>query len=408
MKFFNTLSLDQAVDRMLEKCHPEISKELVSIDSCLGRTLFEDLAAPYPLPQFARSTVDGYAVHSADTTGASDNIPAMFDLIGEVQMGQVAEMRVGEGQAVYVPTGGMIPNGANCMVMIEDTQRLKDTLLVQKPCYQGENCSLVGEDIADGEVILTRGTEIAGEQIGLLSALSFAKVPVVKAPSFAIISTGDEIVPLDQEMKPGQIRDINSYTLAALIREYGGVVVKKVLLGDQKDQLQAAVRECAQLAEITLISGGSSVGTRDYTQEVIESLPGGELLVSGINIKPGKPTLVGCADDKLIIGLPGHPVSSVIVFHALIGAYLDRRYALHGKKIILPAILEENFASAPGKTTFQGVTLRSEAGQLFATPIYSQSAWISQLVRSDAYIVLPADKEGLSKGEIVDVVLFRR
>jgi molybdopterin molybdotransferase len=406
MKFFNTLSLEEAVSRMLEKCVPQVEKEIVPLGKCLGRTLIEDIKAPYPLPQFSRSTVDGYAVHSADTTGASDSVPMMFKLAGEVLMGETAGMTVGEGEAVYVPTGGMIPEGADAMVMIEQTQRLKDTLLVFKSHYVGENCSLVGEDIREGEVILMRGTKIAIGEIGVLSALSFSKIPVVKPPSFAIISTGDEIVPVGEDLKPGQIRDINSHTLDALVKAYGGAVVKKTLLGDQKDKLQEVLSAYVRQVDITLISGGSSVGTRDYTQDVIESLPGGELLVSGINIKPGKPTLVGCSGNKLVLGLPGHPVSSVIVFHALIGRYLEKRYGLHGGKQDCSAILEENFASSPGKTTFQSVTLHSENGRLYAAPVHSQSAWISQLVRADGFIKLSADQEGHSKGDIVEVIIF--
>jgi molybdopterin molybdotransferase len=406
MKFFNTLSLEEALDRILEKCAALVEQEWVPLESCLGRTLAEDIKAPYPLPQFARSTVDGYAVHSSDTTGASDSVPMMLALAGEVLMGEAARMSVGEGEAVYVPTGGMIPEGADTMVMIEQTQRLKDTLLIFKSYYAGENCSLVGEDIREGEVILTKGIKVAIGEIGVLSALSISQIPVVKPPTFAIISTGDEIVPVGKDLKPGQIRDINTYTLDALVKAYGGVVIKKVLLGDQKEKLQATLTECVALADITLISGGSSVGTRDYTQEVIEALPEGELLVSGINIKPGKPTLVGCSRDRLVIGLPGHPVSSVIVFHALIGSYLEAHYGLHGSSKEYSAILEENFASSPGKTTFQSVTLRSENGQLYAIPVYSQSAWISQLVRADGFIKLSADKEGHSKGDIVGVIIF--
>lgn len=404
MKQMKPMSIDEALECLLDETREvAVLTETVSLFEAGGRFLGADYCACEPVPSFSRSLVDGYAIRAKESFSASEALPAMFMDGGAVQMAEQAPS-LSANQAIYVPTGGMLPEGADGVAMIEYCSRFADNILVRRAIAPGENCSFTGEDIQAGECILKRGMPIGVAEIGALAALSIDRPEVICPPRFYIISTGDEIADFSEALLPGQIRDINTYTLHQKVKEQGGQVVGHSLVKDDPEQLEQAMQEAYALADIILISGGSSVGAKDYTQRVIESLSGRDLLVNGLLIKPGKPTLAGIAHGKIFIGLPGHPISCLRVFDALLGTYLERKYHLKKKKVAVEAILKTNFPSSPGKRTYQSVQLES-AEKLLAKPMFSQSAWISELLRSDGYVILEEEEEGREAGERILVHL---
>lgn len=401
MEFFKTVSVEEGRDLIMEHFDSyNFPNEKVDLVDSLNRILADDVYSTIDVPEFDRSTVDGYAIRVEDSHGANDSIPSILNIIGEVHMGEEARQEVDPGQAVYVPTGGMIPKGANGMVMIENTEKLdEETLLIYKPLGQGANIVYKSEDIKKGGLILERGRKISPEAMGVLAALGKGQVKVYEKPKFYIISTGDEIIDLDEELTMGKIRDINSYALQGEIENLGGVVVGRSIIKDDYEKLKAEVERAVQVADIVLISGGSSVGARDYTHKVIDSLDGAGVFVHGVSIKPGKPTIIGEGKGKLIFGLPGHPVSSILVFKTFLEDYIKNKLGVKEIKASVSAIMDFNFPSSPGKLTYQLVTLEEKDGNYLAKPSFGRSGMISLLSKSQGYIVLEAHEEGIDKGE---------
>ncbi|NLV77302.1 MAG: molybdopterin molybdotransferase MoeA, partial [Tissierellia bacterium] len=327
--------------------------------------------------------------------------------IGEVHMGEISKYNIKSGEAVYVPTGGMVPEGADGMVMIENTEKLDEsTLMVYKSISFNENMILKGDDIKIGEIALKRGRRITPESIGVLAALGISQVKVYKKPRFYIISTGDEIIDLDEKLEMGKIRDINSYTLYSLITRLGGEVVGRSIVRDDYELLRAKVEKAIAISDIVLISGGSSVGTRDYTAQVIDSFKGKGVFVHGMSIKPGKPTIAGEGEGKLIFGLPGHPVSSIIVFKVLVEYYIRQKMGIIDFTPKTKAVMDFNFPSSPGRETYQMVKLKEKDGKLYATPNFGESGMITLLADADGYIVMKSYEEGIYKGEEREVYLL--
>lgn len=381
--------------------------EEVDILESLGRIVGENIYSSIDVPEFNRSTVDGYAIKSIDSHGAGDSIPSILNILGEVSMGEIATYIIESGQAVYVPTGGMIPENADGMIMIENTEKLdKNTLLIYKPISQGENIIYKGDDIHKGDLAIEKGREINPEVIGVLAALGISKVKVYKKPKFYIISTGDEIIDMDEKLTLGKIRDINAYALQGLIEELGGETVGKAIVKDDYQSLRSEVDKAIDISDIVLISGGSSVGARDYTHKVIDSLQGKGVFVHGVSIKPGKPTIMGEGRGKLIFGLPGHPVSSIIVFKAFVEWFINEKLGINKIKPRINAIMDFNFPSSPGKTTYQMIRLIEKSGRYHAVPSFGKSGMISLLTQSQGYIILEAKEEGIYKGETREVYLL--
>ncbi len=408
MDFFKVESVDRAREIILNEFSDlELSIEEVSIDESLGRTLGEDLISLENVPDFNRSTVDGYAIVAEDSYGATDSVPSLLTIKGEVRMGEEAAMEINSGYTVYVPTGAMVPKGATAVGMIENTEKMSDdTLLLHKPLGKGENLILRGEDTKKGDVVLKRGTLMTAQAIGVMASLGISKVKVFKKPRVYIISTGDEVIEIDKNPSMGEIRDINSYALAALIKNLGGDVSGRIIIGDNYDELLNGVKHGLECADIVLLSGGSSVGTRDYTHKVIDALGGKGVLVHGLAIKPGKPTIIGDGNGKLVAGLPGHPVSSVVVFKALIQPYM---LALLNRDDIMPqvrAVVTHNFPSSPGKETYYMVSVGKNDSGYTATPSFGKSGMISLMTKSQGYIVIGEHEEGINKGEERDVYLI--
>lgn len=408
-EFFTLTSIDEARARWFEAAPPRIDVETVETRDALGRVTAETLFSPEPLPAFPRSTVDGYAVRSADTHGASASLPAYLAVVGEVAMGQKARVQVGVGQAALVHTGGEVPPGADAVVMLENTQpATKDQIEVVRAAAAGENVIQVGEDIRPGDEVLLPGHVLRPQDIGGLLALGITQIKVARRPVVAILATGDEVIPPETPLQPGQIRDINSYTIAGQTREAGGLPVAMGIVPDDFDALRRRTAAALAQADMVVLSAGSSVSVRDMTARVFDELGEPGVLVHGVALKPGKPTILGLVNGKPVIGLPGNPVSAMVVY-SLFGAPMIWRLqgAPPQEKPSLSATLAVNVPSTAGREDFVPARLRrDQAGALWAEPIFGKSNMIYTLVRADGLIHVPMDATGLRAGEQVEVRLF--
>lgn len=431
-EFLTLLPPDQARDKMLAALsQPTLDPESLAVDSALGRVTAEDVVAPHPLPEFPRTTVDGYAVRAQDTFGATDSLPAYLNLIGEVPMGDEPAFEVGAGQCALIHTGGMLPKGADAVVMLEYTQSInhgdhkdhgenhqKDSVVksveieIFKSVADGENIIRIGEDVAKGQVVISKGTILRPAEIGGLMALGITSLRVARKPRVALISTGDEVIEPSQQPRPGQVRDINSYTLGALIEKSGGVPVRHGIIGDEFEELKSAAAKALTECDVVIITAGSSASTRDMTAEVIRQLGEPGVLVHGINTRPGKPTILGACNGKVVIGLPGNPVSALVNGYLFVVPVIEKLLgALPKPHATVQAKLTVNLPSQAGREDWWAVKLVENSGQLSAVryqaePIFGKSNLIFTLAAGDGLLKIHPDATGLSAGEIVEVVLI--
>lgn len=408
MELLKTMSVTEVQHKtafLLDNKNMQV-EEVPLLDS-LHRILASPVTSPHDVPEFNRSTVDGYAVRAEDTFGASDGVPAMLVKKGEVHMGTEASVTVEPGECVYVPTGGMLPPGADGMVMVEYVEHLDETtLLVQQSVSPGANLLRKGEDLQKYEVIFHRGHRLRPQDIGLLAGMGFQKVSVYEPLKVAVISTGDELISPEEALSPGKIIDMNTYSLSAALQEDGFKVVGRSVVKDEMETLQQTLRDYMQKADIILISGGSSMGEYDITKKAIDSMGQPGAVVHGMSVKPGKPTIVGMAEGVLMIGLPGQPVSALVVYHLLMKPLLQK---LTGHNIIRPTVSGEltvNLPSAPGREHYVMVTLQKENDDWKVSPQHGKSGMLSMMGRSQGMVKIPVNQEGLSKGDRVDVILF--
>ncbi len=407
--FFKVTTLDAVL--ALIRQFPSVREEMLTLDETVGRVLARDVFSEIDLPEFNRATMDGYAVQARSTFGASDGMPAFFSIVGSVEMGEVPDVSVGAGEAVRIATGGMLPTGADCVVMVEHTQLLdKQTLEVFKSAAPLQHVMEIGEDFRKTEKVLSKGHVIRPQDMGVMAALGQARVAVHKQPVVGIISSGDEIVPIEQTPTLSQLRDMNAHTLGALVRKSGGIPLS---LGISRDNLQDLDRLCRQAvsqADMVLISGGSSVGTRDFTLEVLEGLPDAEILVHGVSVSPGKPTILARSGQKVVWGLPGQVTSAMVVFHIMVRRALERiggRLEDESEKALeVPAVLTRNLASVQGREDFVRVRLVRKGDQFGAEPILGKSGLIHTMVKADGLIRIDRDSEGLDEGTPVRVIPF--
>jgi molybdopterin molybdotransferase len=407
-EFFKVLDIEQVLD-LLPQFHP-VTVEEVALEAAAGRILAEDLFAAENLPVFARTTVDGYALRAASTFGASESSPALLQLTGAVAMGETARMRVASGEAVRIATGGMLPAGADSVVMLEHAETLDDSAIeVFRSVAPGQNLIAAGEDFEKGARIAARGQRLRPQDAGVLAAFGRTQVRVFRRPVVGIISTGDEIVPIGTVPGPAQVRDVNSYTLAGLVAETGAVPQSWGIVKDDFPSLHAACARALEGCDMLLISGGSSVGARDYTVEVISAFAGAEILVHGIAISPGKPTILARIGPKVLWGLPGHVVSSMIVFTRIVRPFLRHMGGMDAAcaaDITVPARLSRNVASAQGRTDFIRVRLIRREAEMWAEPVLGKSGLLNTMIKADGIIEIGKNVEGLDEGTRVEVMLF--
>ena len=378
--------------------------EFVPISAAAGRILSEDIIAEEYVPDFNRSTVDGYAVRAADTFGCSDAIPAILSLQGEIRMGEDAGFALLRENCAYVPTGGALPEGADCAVMLEYTEDYGDgTIGILKPGAPGMNVIFRGDDVYPGKVVLQAGRVLSAQDIGALAAIGRTVVPVQRKLKIGVISTGDELVPPGQKPLPGQVRDVNTALLSALLTEQGAEVHSYGIIVDDEDLLRETVTRAVQECDAVLLSGGSSVGVKDASCRIIESL--GELLLHGIALKPGKPTIMGRAGNKPLVGLPGHPVAAFVVARLFMIPLLDRLAGRERPLWSVTAELSESVGANHGRAQVNPCRLLRQDGRVLALPIRSKSGLITQLAGADGFFCIERDCEGLPKGAPVQVYL---
>lgn len=406
-ELFTVRTPPEAWRLFLEQFHPAVCTERVTTADALDRILAETLTSPQDLPDFARSTVDGYAVNAVDTYGATPSLPAFLAVVGEVPMGQASSLTLGVGEAALVHTGGMIPDGANAVVMVENTQRVDaDSIEVMKPVAEGENVIQVGEDMRQGSSVLMPGRQLRPQEIGGLLALGITQITVAQPPRVAILSTGDEVVPPDQQPAPGQIRDINSYSLAALTTRAGGLPLRYGIIPDDRTALEAAARRAHTEADIVVLSAGSSVSYRDMSVDVIAGLGQPGVLVHGVSVRPGKPTILAVCDGKPVFGLPGNPVSAMVIFDLFVTPTIRALLgAVKPPQAQVQARLARNVASTTGREDYVQVRLEQRVDGLWAVPIFGKSNLIYTLVNAEGTIKVPLDSNGIAAGEWVTVVL---
>lgn len=413
MEFFKVVSPEEAKSAL--EGFRALGAESVSSLGAVGRVLAEDVLSPVDLPDFPRATMDGYALRASDSFGASEAIPAYLDVVGQVPMGAVPGFSVGRGEAARILTGGMVPEGADAVVMEEFTTAPDaETLEVRRPAAVGENVLGVGDDMKKDELILRAGARLRSQDVGALAGVGVTKVEVHRRPRVAILPTGDELIDPRETPRAGQVRDINRFSLAAGVVEAGGEPETEGILPDDLALIKERLDQAVNLADVVLISGGSSMGLRDYTVEAIDSLGEPGVLVHGISIKPGKPTIIGRVvregEDKAVIGIPGHPVSALMIFHAFVrpiirqlsGEVTRTEASAEG----LLASLSRNVASAPGREDLVRVALEEGDNGRLAHPLMGNSAMISTMTKADGYITIPLEAEGLREGAQVRVQLY--
>lgn len=408
MNLFKVVSVEETKNIINRNFNYKTSKEYVPLEEAVDRILCEDVISEVNVPDFRRSTVDGYAVNFRDIVGASESIPSILELKGEVLMGQSADFNIGfPGECAYVPTGGMLPEGTDSMVMIEYTEKLDEyTVLVNNPVSKGEHVVQVGEDIAIGEVVINEGIKLRPYEIGVLSSLGFKKVAVYKKPKVAVISTGDEIVGINDHPKLGQIRDINTYLLCSSILKNGGEPINYGVVKDNYEFLRDNVGKALSECDIVLVSGGSSVGVKDQTLKVIESFENSQILVHGISIKPGKPTIIGKVNEKAIFGLPGHPLSCAIIYEVIVKKLIDSLMNSNNMQYPSLCTFSINYHKAKGREEYLPVTIKENNNEFRVEPVFSKSGLITGFSKAYGYIKISKDVEGLREGEKVLVYKF--
>jgi len=410
-ELFNVRAPSDALAILLAQLPASVAVEAIPTRDALDRVLAEDVSSPGDLPTFRRSTMDGFAVRAADTFGATEGLPAYLELVDEVFMGQAPKVALGRGECVRIATGGMLPSGADAIVMVEQTQAVGPrTIEALRPVAPGENVVQVGEDVRAGDPIISRGTSLRPQDLGGLLALGLTVVPVARRLRVAIVSGGDELVDPEAVPGPGQIRDINSYTLAALVRRGGHEPCLEGVFPDDYAPLQAAAAQALAQCDVVILSAGSSVSARDMTAQVVDSLGRPGVLVHGVSLKPGKPTILAVCDGKAVFGLPGNPVSCMVTYELFVAPTLAHLSgAVVPPRRTVSARLARNIASAAGREDYIQVRLepRQDGGHGFdAVPVFGKSNLIFTLVHSAGMLKIPLDAGGLNAGADVEVVLF--
>lgn len=405
-EFLELLPPGKALSHLMSHLAWHTEAEEMATEQAFGRVTATRVLAPHPLPAFPRTTVDGYAVRAADTFGASDSLPAYLNLIGEVPMGAEAGFRLEPGQCAAIHTGGMLPSGADAVVMIEHTQAAAaGEVEILRAAAIGENVLKVGEDVAEGEEVIQAGTHLRPAEIGGLMALGITRLMVARQPRVGILSSGDEVVPPEITPGPGQVRDVNAYTLSALVEAAGGVAVCYGIIPDNQADMLAAAERSLRECDLVVITAGSSASTRDLTALVINELGEPGVLVHGVNVRPGKPTILAVCGGKAVIGLPGNPVSALVIAWLFVVPVIE--FCLGVRQVRpRPAVwarLAINLPSQAGREDWFPVQLLPAADGYRAEPVFGKSNLIFHLAQADGLVRIPADANGLAAGELVEV-----
>lgn len=407
--FLHTLAPDEVRD--LTKKFNVLESETVDLDESFCRVLSKAVRADHDLPEFNRSTMDGFAVRSIDTFGATESSPALFKMVGEIAMGRDHDYRLKRGETVRIWTGGALPSNADAVVMLEHVEEIdSDSVEILKAVAPFDNIARKGEDFRSGEMLLDPGRRLRPADVGILAAIGKTGVSVTKRPVVGIISSGDEIVSADQVPPPGCVRDINRHTVTAAVRDAYATPVWLGLTPDSLKSVKKLLADGLAKSDMVIISGGSSMGSRDFVIDAIKSHIDSEIMIHGVSVSPGKPFIMARVGTKPVIGLPGHPVSAMVCFEQFVVPIIRR---LEGESSLLPfmkpkveAILSRNISSKEGRMDFIRVKLHRSDGNWLATPTLGKSGMVSSMARSHGYVRIPLDCEGLYKGDKVNVILL--
>ena len=389
------------------RCLPS---EIIPIEEAFSRVTYEEILSPEDLPGFVRSTVDGFAVKASDTFGAKESSPAYLNVKGDIPMGEIPQFSLSKGEAASVATGGMLPEGADAVIMIEHVNTVSDDLIeVLKSVSPGENVIFKDEDVKKGEIIIKSGIKLKPQDVGALAGLGICQVKVTKKPIVSIILTGDEIIPHTEKVSLGKVRDVNSFTLGGLCFQYGAVPLKMGIVKDEYYKIKNIVHEAYERSDIVLITGGTSAGVKDLTSKVIDELGSPGVLFHGASIKPGKPIIGGICNGKPVFGLPGHPVAVYVCFEIFVKPLIEHMLGLRERqyKTLIKAKISRGISSQAGREDFIRVSLEERNGQILATPLLSKSGLIMSLVRADGIVRIPSDLLGIQEGDEVLVEIIK-
>jgi molybdenum cofactor synthesis domain-containing protein len=408
--FRKLLSFEEAKQILKQNLSPKpVGVELVSLPKAHDRVLAQDVVAPIDIPPFSRSIVDGYAVKAADTFGASEEKPVSVSFCGHVAVGEASKVALKKGSGAEIVTGAPLPTGADAVVMVEQTTRQKGKVLIRRPVSKGANMMDAGSDIRKDEQVLRKGQFLASREIGVLAAIGLTEVSVYKRPKVAILSTGAEVVEPGKPLPPGKIYDINTYTLSAAVLECGGEPINMGIVPDQLDMLKKALETALHSADAVITSGGVSVGPKDFTPQIVNSLGKPGVLISGVAVKPGKPTTIAIIDGKPVFSLPGHPTSSLFMFSVFVRPIL-LKFAGRTEDTIpkVRAVTATKMFPARGRRTFVMVNLTyDKTGTLFAAPVPTGlSGAITTLANADGFIEIGEKEQFVDAGTEIDVYLF--
>jgi molybdenum cofactor synthesis domain-containing protein len=408
--FRKLLSFDEAKQLLKQSFSAQpVGSEQVSISEAHDRVLAKNIVAPLNIPPFSRSTVDGYAVKAADTFGASENKPVTLRFCGHVAIGEPPRVVVEKGLAAEIVTGAPLPDGADAVVMVEQTNRRGNNVLVHRPVSIGENLMAAGSDIRKNEQILKKGRVLGSREIGVLAAIGLTEVTVYRRPKVAVLSTGAEVVEPGEPLPAGKIYDINDHTLSAAVLEAGGEPINLGIIPDKKDKLKKALEKALDSSDAVITSGGVSVGPKDFTPQVVDTLGKPGVIISGVAVKPGKPLTIAVVDGKPVFSLPGNPTSSLFMFNVFVRPILVK---LAGRtEETLPkvkAVAAQKMFPARGRRTFVMVNLAyDKAGKLLVTPVPTGlSGAITTLAKADGFVEISEKKQFIDMGTEIDVYLF--
>ncbi|WP_342707796.1 molybdopterin molybdotransferase MoeA [Anaerobacillus alkalilacustris] len=409
MQFFNVKTVEETYKQIEELVKSVKETEEIPLASSLHRIVAEDVVATESVPSFQRSTVDGYAVKAKETYGSSETLPGFLSIVGKVVMGEEVTTPLGNGEAIYIPTGGMMPPNSDSVIMIEHCEELSDLLNTYKQVAPGENVIQIGEDVKAGEVVVKKGTKLRPQELGAIAAIGKTHVTVFKQLTIGYLSSGDEIVPYETtNLQIGQVRDINALTISSLVKEWGSKIIYGGIVSDDYIEYQNRAKELFDQVDCLVLSGGSSVGAKDYTTKVIESLGLPGVFIHGVSIKPGKPTILAMAEEKPVIGLPGHPASAMIIFSLFAEKIIKKLSGEISRKRLdrVQVRLMKNIHSSMGRADYIRVKLLEVDGEWWADPIIGKSGLISTLVQSDGIVEIKSEYEGARKGELVSAIMF--
>lgn len=382
--------------------------ERLPVGAAVGRVPASPILAPCDEPRFRRSAMDGYALRAEDTFGAGEGAPAYLRLAGRVEMGRAPDRALSAGEAMEISTGARVPEGADAVVMVEHTERAGETVEIVRPVGVGQNVILPGDDVRAGTPVVAAFRRLRPADVAMIAALGITSVEVFARPRVAIVSTGDELVPFEETPGPAQVRDVNSLALSAQVERAGGIPSTLGIVRDDPSALRAAVSRALEGADVVLLSGGSSAGVRDHTAEVLDAFGPPGLLFHGIAVAPGKPTIAAARGNVPLFGMPGYPVSSLVIFELFVRPVLERLGGVadppppFGRSV--RATLARQIASKPGREDWVRVGLSREAdGGWSATPVRGSTGTLSSIASADGVIRVGLEEEGVPAGREVEV-----